>query len=627
MKVLNDFIKRIWGLTFTRQFLFASLLLTISRIIWLVSNYFWLPNGSPAQYVFAFLHGLRFDLPVLAYFFLPVWIWLLAFPKLSSARPGVSKLIFLISAATCLILNGIDTGFSRVTTKRSGFELFSTLADEGNKIAPYLKDYLPAIAGLILMLYLVYRWVPVSGNSLYIYDPKHKLATIPKLLLVAGLWLLAARGGTQLKPLRSLDASNFGNPALSALISSTPLQFMNTLGQSTLPEFAFMTEPAALTALQLKPAKYAAPADRKNVILIIVESLGRDYTGFLNQKPFTPFLDSLSKLSISFPYCYANGTRSIEMVPSIFSGIPSLSDEQYINSIYSGNRTSNLFQVFRDNGYQTAFFHGGANGTMGFRAYLKHTGLNNYRGLDEYPDKSKDFDGGWGIYDEPYLKYLIRCADTVRKPFFYSVFTLSSHHPYPIPAAYRSVLPKGPLPIHQSIAYTDLALRHFFEEAAKKTWFKNTLFVITGDHTSYGTDDYFYSQTGHYELPLLFYTPGMRPDSVVKTVSQCDIGPSILDFLHLPNNWFGLGRSGFDTAYPGYSLHYDAGVYYLVQYPYVLGIDGTGAVRDFTRRYRNSHQAENLPHEGEQYQKMTRWLMASMQLYSDRIRGNRWFWP
>ena len=62
-----------------------------------------------------------------------------------------------------------------------------------------------------------------------------------------------------------------------------------------------------------------------------------------------------------------------------------------------------------------------------------------------------------------------------------AVFTLSTHNPYQIPPQYEGVLPKGELPIHQTVAYFDRALEKFFETAATMPWYKHTLFVITGD--------------------------------------------------------------------------------------------------------------------------------------------------
>jgi phosphoglycerol transferase MdoB-like AlkP superfamily enzyme len=212
----------------------------------------------------------------------------------------------------------------------------------------------------------------------------------------------------------------------------------------------------------------------------------------------------------------------------------------------------------------------------------------------------------------------------MQNPFFCSVFTISSHHPYNIPNKYKHTLPNGPLPIHQSIAYTDLSLKRFFEAAEKSAWYKNTIFVVTGDHTSYGTDDYFYSESGHYEIPLLIFGPGITPRVSDKTVSQCDIGPTLLDLAQIPNKWFALGQSALDNSYQGFSIHYSDGRYYIIQYPNILAMDEGGKILSYTQRLRNSHTEIPLEKKGENYQFMLRHLQAYLQVYSHRLRENKW---
>ncbi|MFN5171631.1 MAG: LTA synthase family protein, partial [Bacteroidota bacterium] len=398
-------------------------------------------------------------------------------------------------------------------------------------------------------------------------------------------------------------------------------------------------------------------------------------TGFGNGTPFTPFLDRLAAdpNTLYFPYCYANGTKSIEMVPSLFCGMPSLMSEFYVTSAYANNKVNNAFQLAK--GYKTAFFHGSNNGTMGFQSFLKQTGLQQYHGIDQYPTDlyKRDFDGNWGIFDEPYLQHFIRCMDTLndgKQPVFASIFTLSSHHPYTIPKPYQGKLPGDPATVQHTIAYTDIALRKFFETASKKPWFENTVFVITGDHTSHSDKEYFYSQSGHYEVPVLVYSPGVNisenliqgqrknnddavslipeshasttspwaknlVDSTIKiatqkTISQCDILPTVWSLLGSPSGKsniqprLGFGRSAFDPNYPGYSTHFDKDLYYIIQYPYVLALNQRGEVVDYHEQNRNQPKGTPLSQKGPQFEWMRATLQSQMLEYSHRIRNNRW---
>lgn len=112
---------------------------------------------------------------------------------------------------------------------------------------------------------------------------------------------------------------------------------------------------------------------------------------------------------------------------------------------------------------------------MGFDNFSKAAGIDNYIGQNEYVGNKADFDGSWGIYDEPYLQYIANYLDTVKSPFFAGIFTLSSHHPYKIPNEYSGKFPKGNIPILESIGYADYALQQFFDRISKSDWYKNTL--------------------------------------------------------------------------------------------------------------------------------------------------------
>ncbi|MCX6177666.1 MAG: sulfatase-like hydrolase/transferase [Bacteroidetes bacterium] len=673
-----------------KQMLFAFGILSISRLVWFVANVFWLPPIGIDEYIYAHLVGIYFDIPVVIGLFLPVWIWVIAGHSWRDKFPEINRILFVISSMTVLIFNGIDTGYSQVTAKRSGYELFDILGDDANRFAPYIIDNWYIILVLAAMGHFIYRWVPIRCQYPDINFRMRPLRGLIATLTFTAICLLGFRGGFQLRPLRAIDASKFVQPEIAPLVTSTPLQIISTWKRNGLPNFEFDIQFPANSAITSEPKTSASqhwlfdnstalspfPMSRTlgggwvqpNIVVIVVESLARDYTGFGNGTQFTPYLDRLAAdpNTLYFPYCYANGTKSIEMVPSIFCGMPSLMSEFYVTSSYANNKVNNAFQLAK--GYKTAFFHGSNNGTMGFQSFLKQTGLQQYHGIDQYPSDlyQRDFDGNWGIFDEPYLQHFIRCMDTMndgKQPVFASVFTLSSHHPYTIPKPYLNKLPGTPETVQHTIAYADIALQKFFQTAATKPWFNNTVFVITGDHTSHSDKEYFYSQSGHYEVPFLIYAPGIdikhineklnrseelrnqqlriqQPQTFAnpprnewaeiintatqKTLSQCDIIPTLWNLLGANNPRLGFGRSAFDPNYKGYSTHIDKDLYYIIQYPFVLALDQQGKVVDYHKQLRNNNKSQKLPLEGPQFEWLRATLQCQMTEYSSRIKQNRW---
>src|SRR5690606_22495772 len=119
-----------------------------------------------------------------------------------------------------------------------------------------------------------------------------------------------------------------------------------------------------------------------------------------------------------------------------------------------------------------------------------------------------DFDGMWGIWDEPFMQFMAHKMNTFKEPFFSSFFSLSSHHPYKVPKQYEGVFTKGPLEVQEPIGYTDMALRKFFETASTMPWYKNTLFVLVADHATLSYYPEYKTTAGAFSIPILFYYPG-----------------------------------------------------------------------------------------------------------------------
>jgi uncharacterized sulfatase len=312
----------------------------------------------------------------------------------------------------------------------------------------------------------------------------------------------------------------------------------------------------------------------KNIVLIIVESLGKEYVGFYNhQKGFTPFLDSLMQYSLVYTHAYANGKRSIEGIPSIIASMPSLMNNDYNNSIYQSNRLRGIGDYLKEVGYDASFYHGGKNGTMSFDNFIAITNSGKYFGMNEYPNQEKDFDGNWGIYDEPYLHYFANELNQKKQPFFTTVFTLSSHHPYNIPENKKHLFAEGTLPIHKSIRYTDYSLKQFFEIAKKTPWFNHTIFIITADHSAENETPYYQTEQGKYEVPLIVFDPHknkFKTDTL--TAQHLDILPNIIRKKYSQNS-FSFGNI-LDDKTNRFAIQYFNGIYQLIQWPFVYQFNG-----------------------------------------------------
>lgn len=299
------------------------------------------------------------------------------------------------------------------------------------------------------------------------------------------------------RPITINNANEYVNrPVECALVLNTPFALMRTIGKSvfSVPTYYPSLEASAKVFDPIhKPV--ATAHNKKNVVILIVESFGREYIGAFNKqleggsyKGYTPNVDRLISKSCVFEYSYANGHKSIDGMPSVLSSIPMLI-EPFVLTPSSMNAYTGIPGHLSKWGYQTAFFHGANRGSMGFLAFANKIGFQSYYGRQDYSADKRfggdaDFDGNWGIWDEPFLQYFCTKMGEMRQPFMTAIFTVSSHHPYMVPRKYENIFKEDGLPIHKCIRYTDMAIGKFFATASKQPWFKNTIFILTSDHTN-----------------------------------------------------------------------------------------------------------------------------------------------
>jgi phosphoglycerol transferase MdoB-like AlkP superfamily enzyme len=293
------------------------------------------------------------------------------------------------------------------------------------------------------------------------------------------------------------------------------------------------------------------------------------------------------------------------------------------------NQVSGIASLLGSKGYQTAFFHGAQRGSMGFMAFARKTGFQEYYGREDYDADARfngdeDFDGMWAIWDEPFLQYYCTKMNEMQQPFMTAVFTASSHHPYVVPDKYKDVYPEEGIIMHKCIRYTDMAIGRFFQEASRQPWFQNTIFVLTSDHTNMSDHDYYQTDLGGFCSPIIIYEPGSsrEPSVEPKIAQQIDILPTVMGMLHYPDPYFGFGIDLMNTpADSTWAVNYLNGIYQYVKHGHLLQFDGqhTRAVYSLTDSMMKHNLVGHLPQQPQ----MERELKAIIQQYMERMTQDR----
>lgn len=485
-----------------------------------------------------------------------------------------------VNAVLVVATNLADTVYFRYTQKRfTADEIF--FADNDNSLQ---------LVGKFMAenWYLVLLWIALTAllawgyrrrvreESIFCRGWAYYIGNTVIFAAAAGLSVAGMRGGMtrMTRPITLSNATLYtADSGKANLILSNPFCILRTIGSAGSVKYKKHFAPEEL-ARRFTPVHQ--PADSaavnlagRNVVVFIMESMSAEHSAYLcpevyadrEVKGFTPFLDSLMQNGLVFKRMYANGTRSIQAMPSVLGSIPSFRTP-FVLMPQSLGESRQLPAMLADKGYATLFFCGSEHGSMGFGAYARSAGVERLVSREDYEARhgTGDFDGYWGIWDEPFLQFMGEELAATPEPFFATLFTLSSHHPFVVPGQYAATLPDGYTRIHKGVAYDDQAFRRFYHRFGGEEWFRRTIFVFVADHVS---SEKFAEKTrsypGNMHIVGFIHTPdGALQGEVREVTQQLDIMPTVLGLTGNTEPYFAFGRDVLNEPQrPRWSVSYD----------------------------------------------------------------------
>ena len=563
---------------------------------------YWLENTQYLHYTKeVLLGGLVFDTSAILYTNV-LWVLMMLFPwyrKENNVYHRVCKGVYLTVNGLALAMNLADAVYFPYTMRRTTTTVFGEFSNEGNLGSiigqELFNHWYMVVLFIVVMVLMAWAYqMPRLNYRKMTHKVRYHVVCLVSLLLFIPLCIAGMRGGftTAVRPITISNANQYvDGPKDAALVLNTPFAMIRTIGKSVFSVPTYFSNPREFASLytpihNLSPDSCFQPpvSSRRNIVILIVESFGREYIGALNKdlegghyQGYTPEVDRLISQSTTFKYSYCNGRKSIDGMPSILCSIP-MFVEPFILTPASMNDFTGLAGILADEGYQTAFFHGAQNGSMGFQAFARKTGFQKYVGRTEYEAAkgTEDFDGTWAIWDEPFLQYYAEELSSMKEPFMTAVFTASSHHPFAIPEQYKTQFPDGELEIHKCIRYTDMAIGKFFETAKRQKWFENTIFVLTSDHTNMSNHAEYQTDLGGFASPIIIFDPQRRGGGMQdKIAQQIDITPTLLGLLGYQKPYLAFGIDVLNTpAEDTWAVNYLNGIYQYVKFGHVLQFDG-----------------------------------------------------
>ena len=621
------------------RILLILLLFSISRAGFYIFNHKMFPGLTPGEFLSIMRGGLLFDISATVYINMVfIFFQLLPFDfRYGRIYQKALAWLFFITNGIAFAANTADFVYYRFVFKRATSDIFGTFEGEPGvvkMVIRFLIDYWPATLFCIfiwfLMVFLYNRVKPVkplpSNRTAYL------IINILMIPLAAGLVIGGARGSLNesTRPIANSNAARYvKDPKNVAIVLNTPFSIFRTSGKKPLEKRNFFDD-EQLKALY--NPHHIPTGDRQmtgeNVVVIILESFGREYIGAMNRDledgtytGYTPFIDSLISVSLTFDVSLANGKKSIDAMPSILASIPSL-ETPYTISHYANNEIEGLASLLKRKGYYTTFFHGALSGSMGFDSFAKMSGFDDYVSYEDYP-YSGDTDGMWGIWDEPFFRFFAERMAEFPQPFLASIFSLSSHHPFIVPEKYEGRFKKGPVPIAEVIGYTDFALGEFFKKISTEPFFNNTLFVITADHTNESIHKEFQNSFGSYSVPVILYKPGSDLKGLKSRIAQqIDIMPTVLNYLNYNEEFIAFGNNLFDDSYESFAFNTNGTTYHLYMKDHILIMIDYKPVGLYNFKTDKFLEKNVMEKDNDLLQLMENKLKAIIQSYNSRLIDN-----
>lgn len=492
-------------------------------------------------------NGLRTDLSGLGYIMaLPVLLTFLA----SSLPYGIGK-IFLFAEKTYLLITGTLIFFLEMCT----IPFMEEYATRPNRLFLEYMIY-PAelakllinghLAAVIIVFCLMSIFVLFFFRALKKITLKHvpfNLISVMIFVVLGTITFISARSSFEHRPFNLAKAIFSSNQIVNTLTANsgymlaTSVKSMMSEKASTykpLTQEEIIKEIQTDTGFDYTPATAENPTlnrliptntgARKNIVIILEESLGAQFVGYLGGSGLTPNLDRIYGEGYGFTNMFATGVRSVRGIEAVTSGFPPTVNTSTVKREKTQKNFFNLASVLKNEGYQNSFIYGGESHFDNMRSFFLGNGYTKIIDINNYDNPI--FTGSWGVSDEDLFNKALETFDEMHRqqqPFYSLVFTSSNHDPYEIKESFSHNVRNR----ETAIKYADYALGKFYDEIKTKPYFNDTIFLVIADHDAraWGSE---LVPVNHFHIPAVLFGAGIEHKTESHVVSQIDIPKTLM---------------------------------------------------------------------------------------------------
>lgn len=553
----------------------------VMRTVFLIYNSAQATAMSWTDILVGYSVGLRFDLATILIFngFI---LFVMTLPLAVHRTRRIYQVynwILIAANMPILVVNAIDVVYYSFAEKRLTHELFTTANDFGSFKPSLLMEFWWLFLLFFGLTFVMYRGLNFFAFRFLKNEPAgdHLRGRWLWSLLFLGMTFMGMHGGIQRNSLKISNAyvgESFFSGSMGLNSAYTILSSVDWENDPIIQ----IPEPAAVEVTRdlvhasfdgpylrddyplLRQASFKEGERHYNVVFLIIESLNAADVGVITGahpgQSLTPNLDTIARHARVYRRYFANGTRSVESLPALLNSMPEIFHRPTIGSHFAQNIHYGIPKMLQERGYESAFFCGAHNGTMGFDKYARISGIDQYFGMNEYPNSARDFDGYWGCADGPFMQWMGGRQGQMKEPFLSVYFSISNHHPFNLPKDNTDDIAALPLNrMSKTVMYTDRAIGTYFKKVSKEPWYKNTIFVITGDHCFHEESNPDRTFMEDFHVPMFLIGPEITPGFDDRIGQHVSVMPTLIQHLRLHTLHSSTGISLLDNPQKAFAIN------------------------------------------------------------------------
>lgn len=548
----------------------ALLIMLIQRTVLLLTNIQHIENvETKTGWIFsAFLRGVWFDNVIACYIsILPLAVFCTTglFNKVSKLAFNIFNIYYIVIYSFVFAIGCADIPYFDYFFKHLNTSIFNWNEEGGTTASMIMEEssyyiYMAFfIITVVLFGYLIFRLSKsLTKKKQENIKRKEYLIYTPACLILIGLCIFGIRGRFGYNPIKTSQAYFCDNSFLNQMGINPSFYFMRDAIESAKSYYNADNIISKKDAIDMAQKEFGTSGEKgypiarysmadgraknMNIVVILMESMSADLLKIKeNGQEITPFLNRLIAKSYYFDHFYSAGTHTNHGILATLYGLPALLDKNMMKNV-NIPLCQGLPSILQKQGYKTLFFMPHEAQYDNMNAFLLENGFEEIYSQENYPKNKRR--NSFGVADDFLFGYSLNKLNersSGKAPFLATILTVSNHPPYIVPDKFEE---RSEEPEYQIVAFADDAIRQFFTEAEKQEWYKNTIFVLLGDHGKIvGTQTYDMPLSLNH-IPLIIYSPAFddAPQTYSAPAGQIDVFPTVMGLLNrsYENNTFGI---------------------------------------------------------------------------------------